>query len=231
MSARAGEDNCPLTGQRSVYVIGVGAVGSMLSRSLAETPQLAELILVDKETLVPGNLIRHECFGFQVEAAKSTAMAEILKPPYGLATVRDLACDAVAEWPSVEDAIAQCDLVIDASGDWGVHEILARELVHKAVAWVYVKPGPDFGVIALKRPNSKFSLDDAQKLLHSRIEPALREKLEGPPRRGRGLFIRNPAVTTPLSGPNSIVCAPYATHSLRSLCPGAPRENLWISSH
>jgi ThiF family len=175
LSVRAGKGSSSLTGKR-VAVIGVGSVGSILSRAL-EKLQLAHLDLIDKETVTPGNLVRHEAFNFQVEQEKSTAMAKILSPPYGFTAVRHFCCDVLTDWDSVRDILFACDLVIDATGDWGVHELLSRELQRSAVVWVYVTTGPDFGVIVLKSPNSKLRLEEGQNQLFSILEQPVREKL------------------------------------------------------
>lgn len=163
-------------GEFRVAVLGVGAVGSVLARSLSKLG-LAHLLLVDKEQLEPGNLVRHEGVAFQVEHPKASSTAALLTPPQG-ETPEGLDLDVVSEWPAVLDRIEGYDLVIDATGDNGVHELLSAnpQLRDAALAWCYVKPGPDFGLLALRPPGASRTLTEAEELLEKECGEELWER-------------------------------------------------------
>lgn len=166
-------------GDLRVAVLGVGAVGSVLARSLSKLG-LAHLLLVDKERLEPGNLVRHEGMAFQVERPKASSTAALLMPTQGEQS-EGLDRDVVKAWPEVLSRIAGYDLVIDATGDVGVHELLSAspELRDAALAWCYIKPGPEFGLLALRRPGSSRTLAEAEERLEGECGEKLWEQFRG----------------------------------------------------
>lgn len=174
--SRSSPDEGKDLGQLHVAVLGVGAVGSVLSKSLAKLG-LAHLLLVDKERLEPGNLVRHEGMAFQVEHHKASSIAALLTPPQG-GKPEGLDLDVVSSWPAVLDRIEGYDLVIDATGNNGVHELLSAspQLRDAALAWCYVKPGPDFGLLALRPPRSSRNLTEAEELLEKEAGEELWER-------------------------------------------------------
>jgi len=166
-------------GEFRVAVLGCGAVGSVLARSLSKLG-LAHLLLVDKERLEPGNLVRHEGMAFQVERPKASSTAALLMPPQG-EQPEGVDLDVVSDWPAVLDRIEGYDLVIDATGDNGVHELLSASLRLRdaALAWCYVKPGPDFGLLALRAPGSSRTLAEAERFLEEECGLELWERFRG----------------------------------------------------
>lgn len=162
-----------------VAILGCGAVGSILASSLSKLG-FAHLLLVDKEQLEPGNLVRHEGVSFQVEHPKASSTALLLKPPQG-EHPEGLDLDVVSEWPAVLDRIEEYDVVIDATGDNGVHELLSTSshLRDAALAWCYVKPGPDFGLLALRAPGSSRTLAEAEEFLENECGEELWERFSG----------------------------------------------------
>jgi hypothetical protein len=164
-----------------VVVLGCGAVGSVLAKSLSKLG-LAHLLLIDKELLEPGNLVRHEGMATQVENFKASSTAALLTAPQG-EEPEGINLDVVGEWPAILDRIAGFDVVIDATGDAGVHELLSasQELRDAALAWCYVKPGPDFGLLSLRAPGSMHTLPDAEKLLEEECGEELWELFRGDP--------------------------------------------------
>ena len=169
LSIRSGGSKNGVAGRTRVAVLGVGAVGSVLAKSLSKAG-FAHLLLVDKERLEPGNLVRHEGVAWQVESRKASSTAASLAPAQG-ALPEGIDRDVVARWPDVLDRIAGYDLVVDATGDIGVHELLSSspELRDAALAWCYVKPGPDYGLLALRRPGSASTLADAERRLEEEL--------------------------------------------------------------
>lgn len=166
-------------GELHVAVLGCGAIGSILARSLSKLG-LAHLLLVDKERLKPGNLVRHEGMAFQVERPKASSMAALLTPPQG-EEPEGFDRDVVKAWPEVLGRISGYDVVIDATGDVGLHELLSAspELRDVALAWCYVKPGPDFGLLALRRSGSSRTLADAEERLEEECGEELWEQFKG----------------------------------------------------
>ena len=162
-----------------VAVLGAGAVGSLLAKSLAKLG-LAHLLLIDKERLEPGNLVRHEAMALQVEGYKASATARLLMPPQG-EEPEGIDLNVVGEWPAILDRIVGYDVVIDATGDVGVHELLSssRELRSAAIAWCYVKPGPDFGLLVLRPPGSLCTLAEAEERLQRECGAELWEQFRG----------------------------------------------------
>ncbi len=197
-------------GRLRVAVLGVGAVGSVLARALSKLG-LAHLLLVDKERLEPGNLVRHEGMAFQVERHKASSMAALLTPPQG-EEPEGIDLDVVSEWPAVLDRIEGYDLVIDATGDNGVHELLSAspQLRNAALAWCYVKPGPDFGLLALRPPGSPLTLTEAEELLEKEFGEELRERFRADSGDGGRVVWPEPGCYHPTFS------APY--HRLRMMC-------------
>jgi hypothetical protein len=89
--------------------------------------------------------------------------------------------DIVNDWDQVVKHLANCDLVVDATGDTGVNDFLSTrpELTDKMVAWCYVKPGPDFGVIVLRQRGSNLTLDEAERRLGEVVDPEVWAQFEG----------------------------------------------------
>jgi len=137
------------------------------------------LVLIDKESIEPGNLVRHEALAFQVEQNKASSIS-VLHPTLRVVTL-GYSSDVVNDWHDVAGHLADCDLVVDATGDAGVNEFLSTrpELADKIVAWCYVKPGPDFGVIVLRQPGSLLTLAEAESHLQEAVDAEVWAQFEG----------------------------------------------------
>ena len=57
------------------------------------------------------------------------------------------------------------DLIFDATGNQSVHELVGQ-FEDKLLGWGYVKPGPDYGVLFLRRWHSGLMLSEAEDFLH-----------------------------------------------------------------
>ncbi|MGW6695089.1 ThiF family adenylyltransferase [Rhodococcus sp. NPDC054953] len=103
--------------QRRVTIVGVGAVGSVLS-DLLHRSGVGELRLIDPDTVLPGNVVRHLVGKEHVGKAKVDAVKETLQ-----ATRPSAATSITAESASVSSLEQACellktsDLVVDASAD------------------------------------------------------------------------------------------------------------------
>lgn len=108
---RAGPDAVPLSG-KAVVVFGVGAVGSHVADLLARSG-VGQLNLLDREVLRPGDIVRHRSRFTGYSKVVSTAVTIEEGAPWTSVIPR-----SEAPWaPSLlAEAVAGCDLVLDATG-------------------------------------------------------------------------------------------------------------------
>ncbi len=182
----------------------------MLAKGLAKL-EPRDLLLVDKEKLEPGNLVRHEALPSQVALGKATAMAALLQPLASDRQVRALQKDIVQEWDEVVSELVACDLVIDATAGSGVHSRLLTnaQLADARIAWCYAKPGPEFGILALRRPHSTLTTEEAELALREGMDDALWTRFVGSEKEDGALVWPEPGCYFPTFN------APY--HRLRML--------------
>ena len=91
-----------------------------------------------------------------------------------------IALGVVGAWPAVSDRSAGYDLVIHATGNVSVHELLSAspQLRDAALAWCYVKLGPGFSILDLRLTGSPSYLAEAEELSEECREE-LREVIQG----------------------------------------------------
>jgi hypothetical protein len=178
MSSRAASETTSMSGLR-VAILGAGAVGSILAKAFARLGP-GQLVLIDKESIEPGNLVRHECLAVQAGMPKAKALVSLLAPIHAAQSVQGLDVDIVQKWDKVAEAVADCGIVVDATADPAVNALLSHraELANKSVAWCYVKPGPEFGVLVLRRPGSELTLLEAEKRLMDDLDVGTGRRLE-----------------------------------------------------
>lgn len=171
LRSRSASTTNPLLG-RKVALLGVGALGSILAKAVAKCDP-ADLLLIDHGCVESGNLVRHEAAATDVESYKAQSIATMLQPLYEHNAVRALTVDVIRNWDELLPQLEDCDVVIDATGDFGVHARLTDEprLLYTSLAWCYVKPGPLFGLLALRRPESLMTLATAEAALHATLPP------------------------------------------------------------
>lgn len=109
---RAGPDAQTLR-ERTVVLFGAGALGGHVAVTLGESG-LGVLDLVDRDILVPGNVVRHVAGHDRVGEPKAEAVAEILRnhAPWTKVTCH-------LESPMTPDALTtliEADVVVDATG-------------------------------------------------------------------------------------------------------------------
>lgn len=110
-----------LIGKR-VALIGCGTIGGYLAHLVVQNGAGcgASFTLYDPDTLKPGNLGRH-LLGFgDLARPKAEALAAFVQGFHPDVDVAYRQGDALADW----DALARCDLVIDATGDANVSTAL-----------------------------------------------------------------------------------------------------------
>jgi hypothetical protein len=133
---RAGFDAAVLA-DKSVAVVGIGALGSHLTEDLARSG-VGSLTLVDSEQLRPGNCIRHVLGHKSVGVSKAVGMRTYLNQMQLLDSSKVTALDTrLATAPEVADLFNQHDLVIDATGNGPTSALItmtSRELERDAIS-------------------------------------------------------------------------------------------------
>ena len=124
---RAGPDAAALQ-ERTVAVIGVGAIGSFVADALARAG-VGTMRLIDYDLLWPVNLVRHAAPpGTPAATPKTAALRENLEQyPWVRIEEPDTPDDGIA-WsiPALRGLVSSADLTIDATGHGGLAELAAR---------------------------------------------------------------------------------------------------------
>ena len=114
-------------GQACVAVVGCGAVGSHVAQHLGALG-VGRLLLIDHETLAPGNVHRHVLGVADVGRAKATAMADTLQGRWPHLDVTARHSDVQDILADDAEALLQADLIIVALGDPTIEMVLNRAL-------------------------------------------------------------------------------------------------------
>jgi sulfur-carrier protein adenylyltransferase/sulfurtransferase len=147
----------PLSG-KSVGIVGLGSVGSKIALSLARTG-IGKFYLVDEDVFLPDNICRHSLDWRNVGEHKVHAVADVLSCISAVAQVdartlnlggqeSSLALDSVLK------RLSQCDLIIDATANARVFNLLASVAKNysKPLVWGEVFAGGIGGIVARSRP-------------------------------------------------------------------------------
>jgi molybdopterin/thiamine biosynthesis adenylyltransferase len=120
---RAGPDAAVLQ-QRSVAILGVGAIGSHIAELLTRAG-IGRLLLVDFDLLWPVNLVRHAAPpGTPARTTKTDAMRDYLGQ-YPWVQV-DVVEGALGTPSGLRQLLASADMTIDATGHAGLAELIGR---------------------------------------------------------------------------------------------------------
>lgn len=121
--ARAGV-HAALLGQRSVAMVGVGAVGSFTADLLVRSG-VRQLTLIDGDLVVPGNLVRHLVGAESVGLSKVAAVRNYLNQR-AVSGPLDIECHDkdLQSLPWATEVIATHDLVINATADFATTALL-----------------------------------------------------------------------------------------------------------
>ncbi|WP_158252492.1 ThiF family adenylyltransferase [Cryobacterium sp. Y57] len=132
MALRAGFQSSQLR-EKSVTIVGVGAIGSFIAEGLFRSG-MGRLLLVDGDQLRPGNLVRHAASVSLVGKPKAEAMAETLGASAIALAAR---VDSLA---SAMQLVESSDLVIDATANEVVTQLLAEagRVSGKSILSVYL---------------------------------------------------------------------------------------------
>ncbi|MEE9250579.1 MAG: ThiF family adenylyltransferase [Alphaproteobacteria bacterium] len=143
---------------KKVALVGCGSAGSKIGVSLARSG-VGHFVLVDDDVLLPGNLVRNEMDWRDVGGHKADVLADRLKlvNPAATADVRRLrlsAQEASGSAAAALSAVSDCDLIVDATVDPTVFNLLSSVVVleRKPLVWLEVFGGGYGGLMARHRP-------------------------------------------------------------------------------
>lgn len=120
--------HAPLTGRR-IALVGCGTIGSHLAKFLVQSGAGHEdgtLIVLDNQTLEPGNVGRHYLGTTSIGESKPSALKEDLLRQFPEANILPMVTDA----ESFLEILAGYDLIVDATGE----EALSMSINHRFVA-------------------------------------------------------------------------------------------------
>jgi len=144
--------------QKKVGIVGLGSVGSKICVSFARMG-VREFYLVDEDIFLPENVCRHELDWTNVGEHKVDAIKEILlsiAPNMNIDTVKYhlTGQESNSSISTAMNALGKCDLIIDATADPNVFNLLAAvsKNFSRPLLWAQVYPGGTGGMIARSRP-------------------------------------------------------------------------------
>lgn len=144
--------------EHKVAVVGCGSLGSKIAASLARCG-VGEFLLVDDDILLPGNLVRNDLDWRDIGTHKADSVARRIQMvnPAAKCQRRKHRLGGQESGESFESAIvsiARCDLIIDATADPRVFNLLCAAVAHggKSFVWAEVFGGGIGGLMARYRP-------------------------------------------------------------------------------
>ena len=155
--------------ERKVAIVGCGSVGSKIAASLVRSG-VVNLVLVDDDVVMRGNMPRNDLDWRDVGEHKVDAVTRRLRminPEVSVDAdrVRLSGQELAASADAALTEIATCDLVIDATADPNVFNLLAAVVRQskKPMVWVEVFEGGIGGLVARSRPG----LDPAPEVMRA----------------------------------------------------------------
>jgi molybdopterin/thiamine biosynthesis adenylyltransferase len=143
---------------KSVGIVGLGSMGSKIVLSLARIG-VSRFYLVDEDILLPENVCRHVLDWQNMGEHKVDAIAEILSRivpniEVDVSRLHLTGQEANSSLSSTLNKLGQCDLVIDATADPQVFNLMAAIATthEKPLVWLEVFAGGIGGMIARSRP-------------------------------------------------------------------------------
>lgn len=167
---------------RSVGIVGLGSVGGKMAVSLARTG-VGELYLVDGDVFVPGNVSRHVLDWTSVGEHKVDAIREAVLRVSATKVDTGDACltgqESTSYLSKILSRLAKCDLVIDATANPEVLNLLAAvaQTYDKPLVWLEVFAGGIGGMIARSRPGKDPSPYVMRGLYHEFLSKAPKPEL------------------------------------------------------
>jgi hypothetical protein len=158
--------------KKTVGLVGCGSAGSKLAVSLARSG-VRSFTLIDDDVLLPENLVRQDLDWLSMGEHKADALARrlTLAAPGTTATVRRQHLGGQEASGGVDWALSRlqdCDLIIDATADPAVFNLLAAvaAAATKPLLWLEIFAGGIGGLIARSRPG----LDPSPQTARARID-------------------------------------------------------------
>lgn len=134
-----------ITSRRAV-VVGAGALGGTIVIQLARAG-IGTLVTIDRDTLDPGNTVRHAASFFHSGRLKAvaTSASAVEHSPYVVSQFNPVSIGAVRDDPTgtsdavaLDDVLASTDLVIDATAEIGIQHLLADEARRRCLPYLCV---------------------------------------------------------------------------------------------
>lgn len=170
---------------RRVVLVGAGAVGSHLALALAREGRFRWTI-VDDDHLLPHNLARHALGRYELGDRKAAALATAVAGLLGEGeAARSLPCNVLFPGdraPELEAALAEAELVIDASASVAAARRLSDATGDARRASVFLNPAGTASVVLSESAARATRLDavEGQYYRHLLREPRLRGHLAPP---------------------------------------------------
>lgn len=146
------------TTDKTVGVVGLGSMGGKLAASLARSG-VRKFVLVEADVLLPENLVRNDLDWRDVGQHKVHAAKRRLElvAPGVEVEVHDLNLTGQESNANVAAALKRlggCDLIVDATADPGVFNLLAHaaKTYARPMVWAKVYAGGIGGLVARSRP-------------------------------------------------------------------------------
>lgn len=143
--------------KKSVAVVGLGSVGSKIAVSLARTG-VNRFYLVDADVFLPENISRHSLDWRYVGEHKVDAVAAVLNTivpelDIRISRLHLTGQEATSSLSETLEKLADYDLIIDATADAGVFNLLTAVTItyEKSMLWMEVYAGGIGGFIARSR--------------------------------------------------------------------------------
>jgi hypothetical protein len=181
----------PEADSRKIVAVGAGALGSQVFLNLVRGGQ-GEWTLIDPDVLLPHNLARHALAGTEVGFPKTEALAWIANHTvYGEPVAESIVADVLSPGDrseAVREALAEAEIILDASASVPVARYLARDVDSPARRIsLFFNPSGTAGVMLREDVERGSPLDWLEMVYYRALlnDPRLRDHLHRPPGRLR----------------------------------------------
>lgn len=144
--------------EKSIGIVGLGSLGSKIALSLARMGA-SRFFLVDEDVLLPENVGRHALDWLYVGYHKVDAVRDALRRiragiEVEVSRINLTGQESNAALSSALKRLGQCDIVVDATAEPEVFNLLASvsSTHHRPLVWAEVYAGGIGGMIARSRP-------------------------------------------------------------------------------
>jgi molybdopterin/thiamine biosynthesis adenylyltransferase len=143
---------------KTVGIVGLGSVGMKLAASLARSG-VRQFVLIEEDVLLPENLVRHDLDWRDVGEHKVHAAKRrlaLLAPGVEVENynLHLMGQESNANVAGALKRLGRCDLIVDATADPGVFNLLAHvaKTYAKPMVWSKIYAGGIGGMVARSRP-------------------------------------------------------------------------------